>query len=143
MLLGSMRVLGIDYGTKAIGIAISDELRLTVRPLATLPTRRQQRAETLAQFQQIITEYEISQIVVGLPIRMDGAIGDAAQRVQNFMAELQAVITLPIATQDERLTSREAEEMMREMGFDMRKRKEKSDEYAAAIILRDYLESQR
>lgn len=137
-----MRVLAIDYGTKAIGIAISDELRLTVRPLTTLHPRKQNRRQIIEQIIQLIDEYEVSQIVVGLPIRMDGAIGDAAQRVQSFVAELQNALSLSIVTQDERLTSREAEEIMRELGFDMRKRKEKSDEYAAAIILRDYLESQ-
>lgn len=137
-----MRVLAIDYGTKAIGIAISDELRLTVRPLTTLHPRKQNRRQIIEQIIQLIDEYEVSQIVVGLPIRMDGAIGDAAQRVQSFVAELQNALSLSIVTQDERLTSREAEEIMRELGFDIRKRKEKSDEYAAAIILRDYLESQ-
>lgn len=137
-----MRVLAIDYGTKAIGIAISDELRLTVRPLTTLHPRKQNRRQIIEQIIQLIDEYEVSQIVVGLPIRMDGAIGDAAQRVQSFVAELQNALSLSIVTQDERLTSREAEGIMRELGFDMRKRKEKSDEYAAAIILRDYLESQ-
>ncbi len=137
-----MRVLAIDYGTKAIGIAISDELRLTVRPLTTLYPRQHKRQQIIEQIAHLTVEYEVSQIVVGLPIRMDGTIGDAAQCVQAFVAELQTALALPILTQDERLTSREAEVMMRELGFDIRKRKEKSDEYAAAIILRDYLESQ-
>lgn len=142
MLLGSMRLMAIDYGTKAIGIAVSDELRLTVRPLTTLRIYKQTRQQIVAQICALTDEHEIAEVVVGLPIRMDNTIGEAAQRVQTFVAALQKTLRIPIVTQDERLTSRAAEELMREMGFDMRKRKEKSDEYAAAIILRDYLESQ-
>ena len=74
---------------------------------------------------------------------MDGTIGDAAERVNVFIVELRKAISLPVIAQDERLTSHEADEMMRERGFDLRQRKEKSDEYAATIILRDYLESHR
>lgn len=136
-----MRVMAIDYGSKAIGVAISDELRLTVRPLTTLRRRRQSRNQLIRQIQSLIEEHEAAELVIGLPLRMDGAMGDAAEKVQAFMTELQKVVTIPVQAQDERLTSRAAEELMREMGFDAHQRKEKSDEYAATIILRDYLES--
>jgi putative Holliday junction resolvase len=138
-----MRVMAIDYGTQAIGVALSDELRLTARPLTTLRRRRQSRNQLIAQLQTLIAEHEVAALVVGLPLRMDGGIGTAAARVQTFMAELQKTLSIPVLPQDERLTSREAEEWLRELGFDQRQRKEKSDEYAAAIILRDYLESHR
>lgn len=138
-----MRVMALDYGTKAIGVAISDELRLTVRPLTTIRRRRQSRHQIIAQLVNLIEEHEIAELIIGLPLRMDGTMGDAAERVQVFTAELQKAVLIPVWAQDERLTSQAAEEEMREQGFDLRQRKEKSDEYAAAIILRDYLESHR
>lgn len=138
-----MRAMALDYGTKAIGIAISDELRLTVRPLTTIRRRRQSRNQIIAQIKALLEEYEAAELIVGLPLRLDGTIGDAAERVNIFIVELQKALAVPIIAQDERLTSHEAEAMMRELGFDQRQRKEKSDEYAAAIILREYLESHR
>lgn len=138
-----MRAMAIDYGSKAIGVAISDELRLTVRPLTTIRRRRQSRNQIIAQLQQLRDEYEVTEIVVGLPVRMDGTMGEAAERVNAFIVELQKAISIPVIAQDERLTSHEADEMLRELGLDSRQRKEKSDEYAAAIILREYLESHR
>ncbi len=134
-----MRLMAIDYGSKAIGVAISDELRLTVRPLTTIRRNKQSRNQIIAQLQNLIEENEIAELVVGLPLSLDGSFGDAAERVMVFVGELKKTISIPIIEQDERLTSREAEEVMRELGFDLRKRKEKSDEYAAAIILQDYL----
>ena len=134
-----MRVMAIDYGSKAIGVAISDELRLTVRPLTTLRRNKQSRNQIIAHLQNLIEEHEVAELVVGLPLSLDGTFGDAAERVRIFIGELKKTISIPIIEQDERLTSREAEEVMRELGFDLRKRKEKSDEYAAAIILQDYL----
>ncbi len=134
-----MRIMAIDYGSKAIGVAISDELRLTVRPLTTLRRNKQSRNQIISQLQNLIEENEIAKLVVGLPLSLDGSFGDAAERVRIFISELKKTISIPIIEQDERLTSREAEEVMRELGFDLRKRKEKSDEYAAAIILQDYL----
>ena len=134
-----MRIMAIDYGSKAIGVAISDELRLTVRPLTTLRRNKQSRNQIIAHLQNLIEEHEVAELVVGLPLSLNGTFGDAAERVRIFIGELKKTISIPIIEQDERLTSREAEEVMRELGFDLRKRKEKSDEYAAAIILQDYL----
>lgn len=138
-----MRVMALDYGTKAIGVAISDELRLTVRPLMTIRRRRQSRNQIIAEIKALLDEYEAAELIVGLPLRMDGTIGDAAERINGFIVELQKALTIPVIAQDERLTSYEADEMMRELGFAQHQRKEKSDEYAAAIILREYLESHR
>ncbi len=136
-----MRVLAIDYGSKAIGVAICDELRMTVRPLTTIRKTGHSHEQIIEQLKNLVEENEVVTLIVGLPIRLDGSIGEAAERVKKLIAQLQTVISIPVIAQDERLTSREAEEMMRELGFDMRKRKEKSDEYAAAIILQDYLSS--
>lgn len=138
-----MRAMAIDYGSKAIGVAISDELRLTVRPLTTIRRRRQSRNQIIAQIKTLLDEYAATELIVGLPLKMDGTVGDAAERMNAFIAELQKALSIPVIAQDERLTSYEADEVMRELGFDFRQRKEKSDEYAAAIILREYLESHR
>lgn len=138
-----MRAMAIDYGSKAIGVAISDELRLTVRPLTTIRRRRQSRNQIIAQIKSLLEEYAATELIVGLPLKLDGTVGDAAERMNAFIAELQKAILIPVIAQDERLTSYEADEVMRELGFDFRQRKEKSDEYAAAIILREYLESHR
>ncbi len=138
-----MRAMAIDYGTKAIGIAISDELRLTVRPLTTIRRRRQSRNQIIAQIKTLLEEYEAAELIVGLPLKLDGTMGEAAERINTFIVELRKAIAVPVIAQDERLTSHEADEMMRERGFDRQQRKEKSDEYAAAIILREYLESHR
>lgn len=135
--------MAIDYGSKAIGVAISDELRLTVRPLTTIRRRRQSRNQIIAQIKTLLDEYAATELIVGLPLKMDGTVGDAAERMNAFIAELQKALSIPVIAQDERLTSYEADEVMRELGFDFRQRKEKSDEYAAAIILREYLESHR
>lgn len=136
-----MRIMALDYGAKAIGVALTDELRLTVRPLTTIRRKRQSRNQLIAQIQQLIAEYDVGEVVVGLPLRMDGTVGDAAVRIEVFIAALQKALTIPVHAQDERLTSRAAEELMQEMGFDATQRKAKSDEYAALVILRDYLAS--
>ena len=137
-----MRVMALDYGTRAIGVAISDELKLTVRPLMTLRRERQSRAQIIERIVALVSEYEAETLVVGLPLRMDGTIGDAAERVQRFIRELQGKLTIPVATCDERLSSREADDILRERGADARQRRARSDEIAAAIILQDYLSAQ-
>jgi putative Holliday junction resolvase len=136
-----MRVMALDYGTHAIGVAVSDELQWTVRPLTTLRRQGQSPGAILSKIAELVQEYEPAALVIGLPLRMDGTVGDAAERVQRFIADVRSTISIPVLTQDERLTSREADEMMREEGLDARTRRARSDEYAAAIILRDYLAS--
>lgn len=136
-----MRVMALDYGTQAIGVAISDEMQLTVRPLTTIRRKGLHNTAIIQKIIALTNDYEVVTLVVGLPIRLDGTIGDAAARVQNFIADLQSELSVPIITQDERLTSREADEMMREQGLDARERRARSDEFAAAIILRDYIAS--
>lgn len=134
-----MRVMALDYGTRAIGVAISDELKLTVRPLTTLRRERRSRASTLERIATLVIEQEVETLVVGLPLRMDGTVGDAAERVLRFIRELQGQLQIPVVPYDERLTSREADEILRERGADARERRARSDEIAAAIILQDYL----
>jgi putative holliday junction resolvase len=134
-----MRVLAIDLGTKRIGIAVSDALGLTVRPLETI--RRTSDQNDIVRIETLVNDLEAEAVVVGLPLRMDGTIGDAAAATMRFVDKLRAQLDVAVITQDERLTSYEAEQMMTERGFSRDKRRARSDELAAMIILRDYLAS--
>jgi putative holliday junction resolvase len=131
--------MALDYGTKAIGVAVTDELRFTARPLTTLRRTKQTESETLVRLAELITEHEIGLLLVGLPLNMDGTRGAAVAKVERFVAQLQAMVTTPIRFMDERLTSREAEAWLREQGVKESERRAKSDEYAALILLQDFL----
>ena len=136
-----MRILAIDYGERRIGLAVSDEMQMTARPLATIERAPKQKSfERIAQF---VSELEIEKIVVGLPLRLDGTVGDAAERVEKFIAELGKHLSCLVVKWDERLTSHEAEERMREIGLGFAERKARIDEFAAMIILEDYLVANR
>ena len=135
-----MRVLAIDYGSKNIGLAVSDELGLAVRPLPTIRRKRESRRQLVELIVSRAAELEVGCIVIGLPLGADGDAGDAAKRVEDFASELESVSGIKVVRQNEYLTSREAEEMMMEFGLDARQRKARSDEFAAAIILREYLD---
>lgn len=135
-----MRVMAVDYGSKAIGVAISDELRLTARPLTTIRREKRKYAQVIERIGALITEHEIGTLVVGLPLNMDGTRGPAVARVESFIEDLRRSISIPIVTIDERLTSYEADQVMREMGMNEHERRARSDEYAATIILQDYLD---
>ena len=137
----SMRVLAIDLGSKNIGIAVSDALGLSVRPLDTM--RRSSDEKDVARLKLIVDDLEAEAVVVGLPLRMDGTIGDAARAAIRFAEKLRSRVGVEVTTQDERLTSYEAEQMMSERGFSRTKRRARSDEFAAMIILRDYLAATR
>ena len=134
-----MRILAIDHGTKRMGIAISDEMRTIAQPLEYIA------AEPLDKFfdrlAQIIAEKQISLIVVGVPRNMDGTYGPAAAKVQEFVAALKGVVTVPIKSWDERLTSVQANRYLIEADVRRSKRKEKVDKTAAAILLQSYLDS--
>lgn len=132
-----MRVLAIDFGSKNIGTAISDELGITVRALETI--RRSGLARDVARLKSLAEDLEARAVVIGLPIRMDGTQGSAARQVIRFAELLGAALDIPIYTQDERLTSFEAEQMMIERGLSRDERRARSDEFAAMIILREYL----
>lgn len=134
-----MRVLAVDYGTRGVGLAICDELRITVRWLAALRVAGLKREEIAARIADTADEYNVETIVVGLPLRMDGTRGDAARRVARFIEALRRRTPAAVVEWDERLTSRAADERLRERGADRRKRREMSDATAAVIILEDYL----
>jgi len=134
-----MRVLAIDLGTKKIGTAISDALGITVRPVETIARSADDR--DIARLQFLVDDLEAEAVVVGLPLRMDGTVGDAAAAAIRFVEKLRGKLGVAVYMQDERLTSYEAEQMMIERGFAKTKRRARSDEFAAMIILQDYLAS--
>jgi putative Holliday junction resolvase len=134
--------MALDFGAKAIGVALSDELQLTARPLTTLRRDKLKFAQVLERLAALVDEHKIATLVVGLPLNMDGSRGPATSRVESFLVELRRHLHIPIVTLDERLTSREADDLLREQGAGYRERRAKSDEYAALVILRDYLDAQ-
>ncbi|HEX5083388.1 MAG TPA: Holliday junction resolvase RuvX [Blastocatellia bacterium] len=135
--------MALDYGERGVGVAISDELQLTVRPLTTIRREKRRRSEVIERIGELVAENEIATLVVGLPLNMDGSRGAAVGRVESFIYELRRSVSIPIVTVDERLTSREADRILREMGVGMRERRERSDEYAASVILQDYIDEQK
>jgi putative holliday junction resolvase len=132
-----MRVLAIDLGSKRIGTAVSDGLGITVRPVETI--RRSGIERDIARLKFLVEDLEAEAVVIGLPLRMDGSLGDAAESTMRFVERLRKRLNVPVFTQDERLTSYEAEQIMIERGFGRRERRARSDEFAAMLILQDYL----
>ena len=133
-----MRILGIDHGTRRIGIAVSDELKMIAQPLEYIPA--EPFAGFLTRLQQLVHEKAVELILVGMPRNMDGTYGPAAQKVQEFVAALKPVVGLPIKLWDERLTSAQANRILIQGNVRRDKRKEKVDKMAAAILLQSYLD---
>jgi putative Holliday junction resolvase len=140
------RVLGIDIGTRRVGLAISDASGTLARPLTTLRvTGARDAVDRVAREIARLAGEDggLAQIVVGIPKRLDGAATDETRRAEAFVAALGACTAVPIAREDERLTSREAESRLAERERDWRARKLKLDAAAAAIILQDFLDRER
>ena len=134
-----MRILALDHGTKRIGVAVSDELKLIAQPLEYIPA--EPFADFLARLKELLRDKEVEMILVGFPRNMDGSYGPAALKVQEFVAALKTAVTAPIKTWDERLTSAQANRFLIEGNVRREKRKEKVDKTAAAILLQSYLDS--
>ena len=141
-----MRLLGIDVGRRRVGLAISDPSGTLARPLTTLTVTSAADAvdRVAAEAQRLVGEEDgLAAIVVGVPARLDGSATDETREVAVFMAALTARVPVPVVGGDERLTSREAESRLAVRERDWRRRKEKLDAAAAAIILQDYLDRRR
>jgi putative Holliday junction resolvase len=139
------RILAVDVGDRRIGLAISDPTRTLARPLATIRiSGRRDAIDRVAQEVARLAREEggLDAVVVGVPTRLDGTDSEQTRSVEAFIEGLRARTTLPIAREDERLTSREAESRLAERERDWRRRKLKLDAAAAAIILQDYLDRQ-
>src|SRR5262245_61135832 len=140
-----MRHLGIDVGRRRIGLAISDASGTLARPLTTLTLNEEDGVERVAReiTRLAADEDGLATIVVGLPARLDGSPTDESPRVHAFITKLQTRTSIPVVSEDERLTSREAESRLALREKDWKKRKERLDAAAAAIILQDYLDRKR
>ena len=134
-----MRILALDPGTKRIGVALSDELKMLAQPLEYIPAAP--FADFLARLKELLRTKEVELILVGMPRNMDGSYGPAALQVQDFVAAVAHAVTTPIKTWDERLTSAQANRFLIQGGVRRQKRKEKVDKTAAAILLQSYLDS--
>ena len=131
------RILAIDYGRRRIGLALSDELRLTAHPLGTL--HRKNRRDDLRRLRALIREHAVAQMIVGHPLLLDGSAGPMAEEAAGFARRLEKEFRLPVELVDERLTSWEAEEMLSSGDTSTRKRGGAVDRTAAAVLLREYL----
>ena len=134
-----MRILALDHGTKRVGVAISDELAVIAQPLEFLAA--EPREDFLKRLKDIIDRRGVEEILVGIPRNMNGTYGPAAAKAREFVAALQNVLTIPVKTWDERLTSVQANRFLIETGMRREKRKERVDQTAAAIMLQSYLDS--
>jgi len=137
-----MRVVGIDLGERRIGVAVSDASGTLARPLKTIE-RGASDADAIERLQAMIADLdEVGSVVVGLPTRLDGSSSPQTVRINAMVTLLSNRLKVPVVTQDERLSSREAEERLSVREKDWRKRKAKLDAAAAAVILQDYLDSE-
>ena len=137
-----MRIMGLDYGTKTVGVALSDALLLTAQPYETITREKPaQLRKTLQRIEAIIAAEEVSEIVLGLPLNMNDTEGERATATREFQAMLERRTLLPVHLMDERLTTIEADQILEEMGVVRSARKEYIDKIAAAIILQTYLDN--
>ena len=136
------RILGLDYGTKTVGVALSDELHITAQPLETITRKDANKLrKTYARIEELVKEYDVEKIVLGLPKNMNNTSGPRVEAAQAYGELLTETFGLPIDFQDERLTTVEAERMLvEEADASRKKRKQVIDKLAAALILQNYLD---
>ncbi|MCH6554149.1 MAG: Holliday junction resolvase RuvX [Candidatus Acidiferrales bacterium] len=135
-----MRILAIDLGTKNIGLAVSDPLGLTAQPLPTL--RRSNRRADLAHLGELVEALAVERVLVGHPLHLKGYAGARAQQAERFADRLQEKLEVPVELFDERLTTVEAERLLREAGATRAERRRAADQIAAQLILQTYLDKQ-
>ncbi|MGB8506789.1 MAG: Holliday junction resolvase RuvX [Pyrinomonadaceae bacterium] len=128
--------MSLDLGTKRVGVAISDELRLTIRPLPALPRSSWKRL--VNDLKELRRNFDVKTIVIGLPLRLDGTEGDAALDAQRIADKLSLSLDVPVHMQDERLTSKAAEERLRQAGYNRKEISARVDSEAAVFILQEY-----
>lgn len=139
-----MRIMGLDYGSKTVGVAISDPLLITAQGIETICREKENHLrKTLARIEELIEEYEVDSIVLGYPKNMDDSIGARAQISEEFADTLYRRTGLKVTLWDERLTTVEADEIMMEAGVRREDRKKYVDKIAATIILQSYLDNRQ
>ena len=139
-----MRTLGLDYGSKTVGVAVSDPLGLTAQGVETIWRDKENKLRrTLARIQELVLEYQVERIVLGYPKNMNNTIGERAEKSLEFKEMLERRTGLPVVMWDERLTTVEAERALTETGVHSRQQKKYVDQLAAILILQGYLDLQR
>ena len=138
-----MRCLGLDYGSRTVGCAITDELGITVQNLETIQRKEEKKLrQTLARIKEIVETYDVGTIVLGLPLNMNGEAGERAERTLAFKGLLEKRVDVPIHLINEQLTTVEAEAVLEESGIPKKDRKKYLDQIAANIILTDFLRNE-
>ncbi len=136
-----MRIMGLDFGSKTVGVAISDPLLITAQGIEIIRRKDENKLrQTLARIEELITEYEVEEIVLGLPKNMNDTIGVRAELSLEFKEKLERRTGLPVHMWDERLTTVAADKTMMEAGIRREHRKEYVDKIAATFILQGYLD---
>jgi putative holliday junction resolvase len=133
------RILAIDYGSRRMGLAVSDPLGITAQGLETL--ERKNKRSDFARLEKTVREYQVREIVLGNPLRMSGEAGTQSQKVAEFAEELRQRFLIPVHLWDERLTSAEANRLLREAELSIRKRAQAVDRMAAVLILQSFLQA--
>jgi putative Holliday junction resolvase len=136
-----VRILGIDFGDSHIGLAVSDKLLITAQALGTY--RSKSKEEDKNYFKELVAKYEIGEIVLGLPLRMDGSPGTRVEKTKEFADWLKKILKIPIIFWDERLTTKQALRILSQQKIKAKRRKSLEDQIAASLILSSYLESKR
>lgn len=136
-----MRIMGLDFGAKTVGVAVSDSLLLTAQGVEIIRRKEENKLrQTLARIEELITEYEVTEIVLGLPKNMNATEGVRVELTKEFKDKLERRTGLPVTMWDERLTTVAADKIMMEAGVRRENRKEYVDKIAAALILQGYLD---
>ncbi len=136
-----MRIMGLDFGSKTVGVAVSDPLLITAQGIEIIRRKDENKLRrTLARIEELIEEYKVTQIVLGLPKNMNDTIGEQAQLALEFREKLERRTGLPVTMWDERLTTVAADQAMTEAGIRGERRREYVDKIAAVLILQGYLD---
>jgi putative holliday junction resolvase len=133
------RILAIDYGARRMGLAVSDPLGITAQGIETL--ERKNKRTDFAHLERVIRDYEVKEIVLGYPLRMSGEAGTQSEKVAEFAEMLRQRFQLPVHLWDERLTSAEANRLLREAEVSSRKRAQAVDRMAAVLILQSFMQA--
>lgn len=135
-----MRIMGLDYGSKTVGVALSDELLMTAQPFETIVRNGENKLrKTLARIVEIVEEKNVHLIVLGKPVHLNGTEGERVLRTREFYESLQKRVSIPIVWVDERLTSVEAKDILLDSGIKKEDIKKYIDSVAASLILKDYM----
>ena len=139
-----MRILGLDYGSKTVGVAVSDPLGITAQGVEIIRRKSQSKLrQTLARIGELVEEYDVNELVLGFPKNMNGTEGERCERTKEFKELLEKRTGLPVALWDERLTTVAADRSMMEKGMGRYERKEYVDEIAAIFILQGYMDAKK